>query len=210
MESRLPGPSRFGALIMVTVLSCVILGAVWAVAIYLLPENPTPSERSSPSPFSPPPIQSPATPNLDVQSPTVHAAPPVKVQEASNPAQFPTVERSSSEAVPLPLGTDLKCAMEIDGLCSEDEGDRRSCLQRKTARLSIPCRGMLRERLLRMNAHMRRMRAACEADRRQYCRDESLGGGSIVQCLESHAQEVSDQCFQYLPKRGRLVNSPDD
>jgi hypothetical protein len=96
--------------------------------------------------------------------------------------------------------------MEIDGLCPESEGDRRLCLQRKAAQLPMPCQPILRERLVRMKDTMQQMRAACEADRRQYCRDWSSGGRTMIQCLELHAQEVSDQCFQFLPKQGRLLN----
>jgi hypothetical protein len=65
---------------------------------------------------------------------------------------------------------------------------------------------MLREKLVRMKETMQQFRAACDADRKRFCREVPAGGGGILQCLESHAQEVSDQCFQFLPKRGRLLN----
>lgn len=129
------------------------------------------------------------------------------VKEEPSPAPSTAGGQPTSDIAPLPFGTELKCTMEIDSLCPEDDdGDRRLCLQRNAAQLPIPCRPILRERLVRMKEHMQQMRAACETDRRQYCRDESLVGRAIVQCLESHAQEVSDQCFQFLPKRGRLLN----
>lgn len=194
---------------MVTVLSCVVLGAVWGFVIYLLPESTNPPELSSrfPSPPIPPPTVQPSPIlNLDDPAPTVHPAPPVMVKEEPTPALSPTKGRSAPEAARLTFGMELKCAMEIDGLCPEEEGDRRICLQRKAEQLPGPCRPMLRKRLVRMKENTQQMRAACETDRRQYCRDESLTGGAIVQCLESHAQEVSDPCFQFLPKRGRLLN----
>ncbi len=211
MGSHLPGPARFGAIIMVTVLSCVVLGAVWGFVVYLLPESTNPPALSSRSPspaILPPAVQPSPILNLDNPGPAVHPAPPVMVREESTPAPSPARGRSVPEAARLPFGMELKCAMEIDSLCPEEEGDRRICLQRKAEQLPRPCRPMLRERLVRMKEHMQQMRAACETDRRQYCRDESLAGGAIVQCLESHAQEVSDQCFQFLPKRGRLLNYP--
>jgi hypothetical protein len=207
MRSHLPGPPRFGAIIMVTVLSCVVLGAVWGLVISLLPDNTDPSATLPGSPPTQPrPIQSSATLNRDVLAATVQAPPPVMVKEQPSPASSFVERRPASEIASLPFGAELKCTMEIDALCPEDNEDRRLCLQRKAAQLPIPCRPILRERLVRMKEHLQQMRVACEGDRRQYCRDESLGGGAIVQCLESHAQEVSDQCFQFLPKRGRLLN----
>jgi hypothetical protein len=115
------------------------------------------------------------------------------------------VERAADALRGSP-GMDVKCEMEIDTLCPEGEGDRRACLQRKAPQLSAPCRPILRERLVRMKEHWQHLRAACEADRRQFCRDVPSGGGAILQCLEAHAQDVSDRCFQSLPKRGRLLN----
>jgi len=63
-----------------------------------------------------------------------------------------------------------------------------------------------RERLVRMKENIQQMRTACEADRKQFCRGVPLGGVAMLQCLESHAQEVSDRCFQFLPKPVRLLN----
>jgi hypothetical protein len=202
----LADPSRFGAIVVVTVLSCVVLGAVWGFVIYVMPQTdslPQRSAQSLPTPSSPPP----PLPALSRDIPTTpdHSDPPVQVKEVPA-AEAAPLERPASEGVRLPFGMDVKCAMEMDSLCPEDEVNRGVCLQRKAAQLSIPCRPILRERLVRMKENMQQMRVACETDRRQYCRGEALSGGAIVQCLEAHAQEVSDQCFQFLPKRGRLLN----
>ncbi len=203
MRSHLAGPSRFGAVFMVTVFSCAVLGAVWGLVIYLLPENdhgPPRPQLVPPSITLPLPAQNPDVPlSPDPSTPTLE----VKKTPA---AQGEAREQSRAEVVRLPFGMDVKRAMEMDSLCSEDEEDRRFCLQRKAAQLSMPCQPILRERLVRMKGNMQQMRAACEADRRQYCPDEPSRGRAIVQCLESHAQEVSDHCFQFLPKRGQLLN----
>ncbi len=199
-------PSRFGAIVVVTVLSCVVLGAVWGFVIYVMPQSdslPQLPAQSLPTPSSPPPPL-PAL-SLDIPTTPHHSAPPVLVKEVPA-AEAAPLERPASEGVRLPFGMDVKCVMERDSLCPEDEVNRGVCLQRKAAQLSIPCRPILRERLVRMKENMQQMRVACEADRQQYCRGEALSGGAIVQCLEAHAQEVSDQCFQFLPKRGRPLN----
>lgn len=191
---------------MVTGLSCVVLGSVWGFVIHLLPESDTLTYSPSHSLTVPPP-RLPSSPPLSLIVPGVQdpATPPVTGRDVPVAHTAPS-GRLVGEGGGPPFRMDLKCSMEIDSLCSEDDGERPLCLQRKATQLSAPCRPILRERLVRMKETMRQMRAACETDRLQYCREEPLGGGAIVQCLESHAQEVSDHCFQFLPKRGRLLN----
>lgn len=200
------GPSRIGAVVLVTLLSCLVLGGVWGLVIYILPQSealPDAMPVSIPSPSR----SSPSTTSLPVLTVTDGSPHPGSV-----PAEPPVVQpqpsvASVAESVRVPIGREVKCDLEMDALCPEEEGERRACLQRKAAQLSLPCRPMLRDKLARMKETWRQLRVACEADRRQYCREvPSAGGEMLLQCLESHAQEVSDQCFQFLPKRGRLLN----
>ncbi len=167
--------SRLGAIILVTVLSCVVLGAVWGFVIYVMPQSDSLQQVSAPSP----PVPSlPPSSSLSPGSPLTpaHSTPPVLMKEA--PAAEPApMGPPASEGARLPFGLDVKCAMEMGSLCPEDEGHQGLCLQRKAAQLSVPCRPVLRERLVRMKVNLQQMRVACEADRRQYCRDEALGGG---------------------------------
>lgn len=198
------GPSRLSSIVIVTVLSCVALGAVWGLVLYTLPQNdtlPDPSPRSSPSPLTQPAASIAAAPSQPLPESAVQ---PVVVKDEQ---PLPQAEAPGPPpGARAPFMKNVKCDMEIEALCPEEEGERQACLQRKAAQLSVPCRPMLRERLVRMKGEMQQLRVACEADRKQFCRDVPLGGGAMMQCLESHAQEVSDQCFQHLPKRGRLLN----
>lgn len=198
------GPSRLSSIVIVTVLSCVALGAVWGLVLYTLPQNdilPDPSPRSSPSPLAPPAASVATAPSQPLPELAAH---PVVVKDGQ---PLPQAEAPGPPpGAPAPLMRDVKCDIEIEALCPEEEGERQVCLHRKASQLSVPCRPMLRERLVRMKGEMQQLRVACEADRKQFCRDVPLGGGAMMQCLESHAQEVSDQCFQHLPKRGRLLN----
>lgn len=92
-----------------------------------------------------------------------------------------------------------------EALCpEEEEAARLSATQDGTTLRPMPADAAGTARA--NEEAMQQLRTACEADRRQFCREVPLGGGALVQCLESHAQEVSDQCFQLLPKRGRLLN----
>lgn len=200
------GSSRIGAVVLVTLLSCLVLGAVWGLVMLVLPQSEAPSESvpvSSPAPpvWSPAATQRPARTVMDeAPRPSIaQSEPPVVTPQPTAPPV--------AESARVPIGREVKCDLEMDALCPDEEGERRACLQRKAAQISLPCRPMLRDKLARMKEHWQQLRVACEADRRQFCREvPSAGGELLLQCLESHAQEVSDPCFQFLPKRGRLLN----
>ena len=140
-------PSRFGAIIVVTVLSCVVLGAVWGIVVYVMPQSDSSPQIPAPSPPTPI-LPSSASPSLSLGMPTtpVHAPPPVLVKEAPAAESAP-LGRLASGGVRLPFGMDVKCAMEMDSLCSEDEGNRGICMERKATQVSAPCRPIFRERL---------------------------------------------------------------
>jgi len=202
----LAGPSRFGAIVIVTVLSLLVLGSVWGLVIFLLPqsEGESASSRVAVAPSSQPaPVH-----NRPVEpAPPPHDPAPVIVREAPPVAEIRPLDRVAPEGPRVPLGLELKCDGEVEALCPEAEGpDRRICLQEKLRQVSGPCQQVLRERLVRMKEAMQQLRVACEADARRFCREAPVGGGAMIQCLEGHAQEVSDRCFELLPKRGRLLN----
>lgn len=200
------GSSRIGAVILVTLLSCLVLGGVWGLLLYFLPQSdlaPEPVPASAPA--SPVSSRPPDNPPAE-RGPVLLPPPPVATREAPPAIQEPS-RSSVSEAAGLPAGILVKCDLEMHALCPDGEGERRACLQRKAAQLSQPCRPLLRDKLARLKEQWQQLQVACETDRRQFCREvPSASGGLLLQCLESHAQHVSDQCFQYLPKRGRLLN----
>ncbi len=192
-------------MILVTLLSCLVLGGVWGLVILLLPQSEVPPATAPLSPTIPP-VPSPSSTTPLVNIVPTEPPPPTVVQTVEPPVVQEIARPGPTERGGNPQGREVKCDLEIAALCPEEEGERHACLQRKAAQLSQPCRPMLREKLVRMKERMQQLRVACEADRRQFCRDVPAGGEGLVQCLESHAQSVSDQCFQLLPKRGRLLN----
>ena len=192
-------------MILVTLLSCLVLGGVWGLVILLLPQSEVPPATAPVSPTIPP-VPSPSSTTPLVNTVPTEPPPQAVAQTVGPPVVQETARPGSTERGGNPQGREVKCDLEITALCPEEEGERHACLQRKTAQLSQPCRPMLREKLVRMKERMQQLRVACEADRRQFCRDVPASGEGLVQCLESHAQSVSDQCFQLLPKRGRLLN----
>lgn len=200
------GPSRIGAVVLVTLLSCLVLGGVWGLVIFILPQSEVAPE-ALPVSVPSPPVPSSSTAQIPVRTVLDNAPHESTVQTEPSLVQPEPATPLVTEAVRLPIGREVKCDLEMEALCPDGEGERRACLQRKAAQLSLPCRPMLRDKLARMKETWQQLRVACEADRRQFCREvPSAGGEMLLQCLESHAQEVSDQCFQFLPKRGRLLN----
>jgi hypothetical protein len=201
-----PRPSRFAASILTGMLSLVVLGGVWAAVVLLLPatyEEPGPV-RSQVVFFPGGPTRSPDVPTAMTgpeESSALRLPPP-------DPLPAPPLTAQVGRPGPsIPVSLELKCEAEISTACPEGTfGERRHCMQTALRQLSGPCQQRAREHLVRMKANLQQIRSACEVDVRRFCREVPIGGGAVVQCLETYAQEVSDQCFQALPKKGRLLN----
>jgi hypothetical protein len=58
----------------------------------------------------------------------------------------------------------------------------------------------LQERFVKWKEDRSRLIAACREDVKRFCTVVKPGSGEILQCLQSHDQEVSDRCYQALPK----------
>jgi hypothetical protein len=199
---RLP---RIAAVLFVGILSFFVLGGVWAAVIFLLPHDgdesiglaqTLPSRPSRPDPA--PSIS--ITPSISEESSLTTLPPPDPL-----PAP-PPAERASNSDAAVPLNIEIRCEAEIESACPEGSyEERRQCMQGKLRQLSFPCRQRAREHLTRMKISLQHVRTACEVDVRRFCSDAELRRGATLQCLEAHAQDVSDACFRTLPKRGRLM-----
>lgn len=97
----------------------------------------------------------------------------------------------------------LKCEAEIEQLCPDGAG-RIPCLQKRAPQLPPLCRQFARERFVKWKEDRSRSMAACEADVKRFCSMVRPGGGQILQCLQEHAQDLSDPCYQTVPK-GKLL-----
>ena len=98
--------------------------------------------------------------------------------------------------------TRLKCEAEIEQLCpdSSDGSVRTRCLEQRAKQLPPPCQSQLQERFVKWKEDRSRLVAACDEDIQRFCRGVKPGGGKMLQCLQSHGQEVSDRCYQTFPK----------
>ena len=96
----------------------------------------------------------------------------------------------------------LKCEAAIDQLCpnSLDGSARARCLEQRAKQLTLTCQSQLHERSVKWKEDRSRLIAACDGDIRRYCRAVKLESREILQCLQSHGQEISDGCYQILPK----------
>ena len=96
----------------------------------------------------------------------------------------------------------LKCEADVEQLCpdSSDGPARTRCLQQRAKQLPPLCQNQLKEQFVKWKEDRNRVMAACDEDVRRFCRAMKPGNGQIFQCLQSHGQEVSDRCYQTLPK----------
>ncbi len=176
------------------------LGFVWMAIASNLPSQQELSAKESPQPpahaVPVPPLPEPV---LDLSIPGVPATPPASEIPPSASADRPSVSRPTDRRAAQVAR--LRCEAEVEQLCPEasDGSGRRQCLEKRAQQLSAPCHQQMRERLVRWKEERSRLTLACHADIRRFCPDVKPGGGE-TQCLQHHAQELSDGCYGMLPK----------
>jgi len=96
---------------------------------------------------------------------------------------------------------EMKCEAELQQACPDSlQGqDRRRCMERRAKQLPFPCQSMIRQQLVRWKEQSGHA-LACTDDVKRWCRDAQPGDGQVLQCLQDHAQDVSDGCYATLPK----------
>lgn len=186
------------------------LGLVWGTIVTSFPSQQEltavepPRAAAAPGPTS---SHQATVPTLDLTVPT---SPPLPSQD---PASIqPESASTQPSGVDVPAGTiidprslqvaKLKCEVEIEQLCpaSPDGPARRQCVEQRIHRLAPPCQHLLRDRFVKWKEERTRMISACQEDAKRFCTSITPGSGNILQCLQEHAQEVSDRCYQTLPK----------
>ncbi|MDC8449308.1 MAG: hypothetical protein LV473_13240 [Nitrospira sp.] len=99
---------------------------------------------------------------------------------------------------------EVKCEAEVQQYCPDSlEGeDRRRCVVQRLKRLDAPCQQIVQQRLVRWR-EAEGYKHACIEDMKRVCPTVQPGDGRILQCLQEHEQDLSEGCYQSLPK-GRL------
>ncbi len=187
----------------------VALGLVWATVAGNFPSHeelfssaPPAEARQVVRPL--PSLSVP--PTLDLTIPTSPPLPSEVVQASpgddrsrDSDIETPVVTRFDSRG--LQAGR-LKCEADIEQLCPEssDGSIRTRCLQQRAKQLPPLCQNQLKEQFVKWREDRSRVMEACEEDVRRFCRAVKPGGGQVFQCLQLHSQEVTDRCYQTLPK----------
>jgi hypothetical protein len=140
---------------------------------------------------------------------TIPTSPPLPSEAAM---VRPGDERSPDSHVDAPVvtrlvpsavqATRLKCEANMEQLCPDslDGAIRTRCLKQRAKQLPPMCQSQLQERFVKWKEDRSRLIAACREDVKRFCPAVKPGSGEILQCLQSHDQEVSDRCYQALPK----------
>ncbi len=178
-------------------LTFIGLGLVWVAIVSSLPSEQELAAKEAPS-FPRPVSKSLPEPTLDLSIPGVTPA-----QPASDP--LATVAAVPSASKPLDPRTAqvsrLRCAAEVEQLCPDslDGAARKQCFEQRAQQLPVPCQHQLRQRLVRWKEERSRLTAACQVDIKRFC-SMSPGSEEMLQCLQQHAPELSDGCYERLPK----------
>lgn len=200
MPKLSPSSSRLTA-ILVTIVG---LGFVWGLVWANMPTR----DQLHASAVSPQAMKAtPPTPTLDLSIPGVPAPDaPGSHRVVVNGAEVPQPEQGMGGAgVALDPRAkqiaEMKCEAELQQVCPDSlqGGDRRRCMEQRAKHLPSPCQSMIRRQLVRFKEQSGQA-LACAEDVRRFCREVQSGEGQMLQCLQDHAQDVSDGCYATLPK----------
>jgi len=176
---------------------CLVWGMVWA-------NLPSKNELLSSQPHSAVGSKSPVVPELDLSIPGIpsgrktHPSPVDHDRLPTIPPQgFSNAHRARQVA-------EVKCEAEVQRRCSDSlPGDARQCMEQRMPEFSQPCQQIIRRRMVKWK-EAEQYRFACEGDIQRICAEIDARDGGILQCLQERAQDVSEPCYQSLPK-GQLL-----
>lgn len=96
---------------------------------------------------------------------------------------------------------EVKCEAEVQQYCPDSlvGENRQRCLMQGIKRLAPFCQQIVRQRLVRWR-ETEGYRLACVDDVKRVCVMVQPGDGRMLQCLQEHEQELSEGCYQSLPK----------
>jgi hypothetical protein len=194
---------RFSAGIVSVMGLILVWGIVWA-------NLPSKDELLSAQPPARSASGPPPVPELDLSIPGVPPAsstgggsPPEPVRSDIVMGSPAAAETGGGRARHI---AELKCEAEVEQVCPESLGGdaRRRCVAQRLRHFPVPCRQILRQRIVRWKEAEGAI-PACADDVKRFCSTVTPGEGRILQCLQEHAQDISERCYQNLPKGHLLV-----
>lgn len=203
------------------VVSVCVLGFVWSLIWVNLPKNllsawtgaafETISEPRRPLVLAPvgPSTTIPRAAGTDARQDAergqpFNGAPAVPTQDATGLPTLPREQPTPS----LEREPELNCAEEVKKLCGEIEpgsGRYRDCLRSYGNLLPAACRRRPDDRVAQPSDGARAVLVSCRADVRRLCPQMPMRGGPILQCLRTHAEELSPACTEVLVEQ-RVLN----
>lgn len=153
------------------------------------------------------PAKLPAVSELDLTIPGVPGGPQAAGKTGENtggvvsagPPAYSNADPRARQVV------EVKCDAEVQRYCPDSltGEERRRCAARRLKQLPQACQQIVRERIVRWK-EADGYKVACADDVTRHCQAVEPGEGRILQCLQEHEQELSDRCYETLPK-GRLL-----
>jgi cysteine rich repeat protein len=177
-------------------LTFMVLGLIWVAIVTSLPSEQELAAKEAPILLRTVSKSLPE-PTLDLSIPGVPSTQPA-------PRTTVSAERPFSSKSLDPRAAQiarLRCEAEVEQLCPEslDGTGRKQCLEQRTPQLAVSCQHQVRQRLVKWKEERSRLTAACQVDIKRFC-PMKPGSGELLQCLQQHAQELSDGCYERLPK----------
>ncbi len=148
------------------------------------------------------PVESPRVPALDLTIPGVSDQPATTSVKAGRADPMTTLGGLSvprdSRARKI---AEVKCDAEIQQYCPDSLAgeDRRRCVMQRFKRLDASCRQIMQQQLVRWK-EADKYKVACVIDVKRFCRTVPAGDGRVLHCLQEHEQDLSEPCYQSLPK----------
>jgi hypothetical protein len=183
-------------------LTFVALGLVWIAIVSSVPSEQELAAKEAPILSRAVPKPLPA-PTLDLSIPGVPSArsgsAPLTTAVTESPPRSKPLDSRAAQI------SRLRCEADVEQLCpsSLDASARQQCLELRTPQLPGPCQRQLRQRLVKWKEERSRVTAACQVEINRFCPMKS-GSGEMAQCLQQHAQELSEDCYERLPKGALL------
>lgn len=150
-------------------------------------------------------VETPRQAELDLTIPGV----PRQADQGAREIGGPSLGTAGTEDVALQDSrarqiAEVRCDAQVQEFCPDTlTGDeRRRCVMQRMRQFDQPCQQIVRQRMVRWKA-ADGYRLTCAADVKRVCLAVEPGEGRILACLQEHEQDLSEACYQSLPK-GRL------
>ena len=180
------------------IVSVVGLILVWGIVWANLPSR---DELWSAQPYSGVVAKRPVVEELDLTIPGLPAAPSNGTTAIGLPGSAQGRSQGTSDSHRVRQIAELKCDAEVQQRCPESMRvpDRQECVAHHIKELLPACQHIARQRLVRWK-EAGNYRFICAEDVERLCRGMEAGEDRVLQCLQEHAQYISEPCYQSLPK----------